>query len=241
METITELLALLTTRKCAETILALDFASLHCYKLAVSKGLSVGIVGGAVMVKFPQIFNIIRSQSVAGLSLLSLILETLSILITLAYNFRLGNPFSTYGEGAFIALQNHIIMFLIFTFSKRYVGAFVSTVTTALLVHSLLDKDIVSHSLINTLQLATIFISVGSKLPQIYNNFTAKSTGQLSIITTFLQFAGTVARIGTTLQEVPDAKLIAGYVAASVLNGLILAQIVLYSKKSKTEKIKKKQ
>lgn len=40
----------------------------------------------------------------------------------------------------------------------------------------------------------------------------AKSTGQLSIITAFLNFGGSVARIFTSLQEQVGSAMVQGYV-----------------------------
>ncbi|KAJ3261221.1 hypothetical protein HK103_006530 [Boothiomyces macroporosus] len=191
MQAVENLLGKIVTPQCAKTILAFDFSSLDCYKLAISKGLSIGIVGGAVLVKVPQIINILASGSVFGLSLMSILLESIAIAISLAYNFRLGNPFSTYGEGCFIMIQNVIIIALILSHNRNYPVSFGLSVAGYAFAYSLLHEHIVSASLINTLQYGTIFIGIGSKLPQIYGNFAAKSTGQLSIITTFLQFAGT--------------------------------------------------
>ncbi|KAJ3335541.1 hypothetical protein HDU91_002146, partial [Kappamyces sp. JEL0680] len=213
-------LSLLGLDQCSDSILSLNFSDVDCVKLTISKGLSMGIIAGAVLVKVPQIAKIINSSSVQGISLSSHLLETLAIIIGLAYNFRAGNPFTTYGEGAFIVIQNVVIMMMILGYSGR------STTSTALLagllsiVYTLLNPSQVSDSLLDSLQVGTIFIGILSKLPQ----------GQLSIVTTFLQFIGTVARVGTTVQEVDDAKLLAGVVSSCVLNGIILMQIVLFAK-----------
>jgi uncharacterized protein with PQ loop repeat len=191
MNFITSSLSQLVGPKCSETILSLQFDDLFCYKLFISKGLSLGIVLGAVMVKIPQIVNIISRKSVQGLSLLSNVLETLAIVISLAYNYRLGNPFSTYGEGAFIFVQNIVIMLLITLYNRNTVGSLLVLLGFYVIGYSLRSQDIVSQALLNTLQISTIFIGISSKLPQIWINLKSKSTGQLSIITTFLQFAGT--------------------------------------------------
>lgn len=99
MDTLESLVSLLVPRQCARSILSFDFQEIDCFKLLISKGLSLGIVVGSSVVKVPQILNILINKSVQGLSLSSLILETISIIVTVAYSFRLGNPFSTYGEG----------------------------------------------------------------------------------------------------------------------------------------------
>jgi mannose-P-dolichol utilization defect protein 1 len=57
-------------------------------------------------------------------------------------------------------------------------------------------------------------------------------TGQLSAITVFLFFIGSVARVFTTMQEVKDPILLWGFVLASALNGLLALQMVIYWNKS---------
>jgi hypothetical protein len=54
------------------------------------------------------------------------------------------------------------------------------------------------------LQALTIVIFAASKIPQAYSNWKTKSTGKLALFTFLLNFAGSVAHIFTTLQEVND-------------------------------------
>src|SRR5438477_13031228 len=75
-------------------ILDIDPSSIECVKLAVSKGLGIGIIGASATVKVPQILKLIKSQSPAGVSFLSYLLETAAFLINLAYNYRSGFPFT---------------------------------------------------------------------------------------------------------------------------------------------------
>jgi mannose-P-dolichol utilization defect protein 1 len=45
----------------------------------------------------------------------------------------------------------------------------------------------------------------------------------------FLTFAGSLARVFTTFQEMPDdAMMIASFVIASSLNGVLFAQVLYY-------------
>ena len=115
----------------------------------------------------PQILKIVAASSVAGISFASNILETTSIIINLAYNYRLGNPFSTYGEGAFITVQNLIIMALILSYNRNIFGVLILFAAVAGSFYALQDHVLVPMSLLNSLQLSTIAISVSSKLPQV--------------------------------------------------------------------------
>lgn len=50
------------------------------------------------MVKVPQVLNVVRARSAAGLSPLSFELETLGLVIAASYGFLMGLPFSAFGE-----------------------------------------------------------------------------------------------------------------------------------------------
>ncbi|CAO3627323.1 unnamed protein product [Cunninghamella echinulata] len=76
----------------------INYKDVACIKYTVSKGLGLGIVLGGAIVKIPQILTIVSHGSAQGLSLLSYLIESLSYTITLAYNIRQQNPFSTFGE-----------------------------------------------------------------------------------------------------------------------------------------------
>ena len=78
-----------------------------------------------------------------------------------------------------------------FHYNRSISKGFALLAVMGALSYALFDALLVSQALLNSLQVATIFIGIASKLPQVYGNFAAKSTGTLSITTTFLQFAGT--------------------------------------------------
>ena len=90
------------------TVLLVDSDVWHggCVRLAVSKGLGVGIIVFGSIIKVPQIMNIVRARSAQGISLAMYVLEVLAYTISLAYAVRGRLPFSTYGENASLTLQS---------------------------------------------------------------------------------------------------------------------------------------
>src|SRR5690349_625782 len=74
-------------------------------------------------------------------------------------------------------------------------GGFIGT-----LVSGLVPLDV-----LKLLQSFSIVIFTSSRVPQIYSNFRAGSTGQLAFLTFFLNFIGSLARIFTTMQETKDS------------------------------------
>jgi hypothetical protein len=144
----------------------------------------------------------------------------------LLYNFQNGNPFSTFGEILFILVQNVIILFISTLYSQRP-NLF------------LFGLGFLFYLPLDVLFSFVFFITIASKLPQIYSNFKNRSIGQLSLVTCFLQFAGSCARIFTTLQEVDDVYLVYSNMVAAFLNGVLFVQFMVYPNKSIERKKKK--
>ena len=157
------------------------FASPECTKLAISKGLGIGIIGASSIVKVPQLLKIINSGSADGISFLSYLLETGSYMIGLSYNARHGFPFSTYGETALILVQNVVIAGLVLKYSGKGLGSVGAWVAGIVAVGmALAREDIVDFKTLAWLQAGAGVLSVSSKLPQIVTIWKEGGTGQLS-------------------------------------------------------------
>lgn len=216
-------------------ILNIDpFTSPSCLKLAVSKAVGIAIIAASTIVKVPQILKLLNSGSAEGVSFLSYLLETTAYIITLAYNFRSGFPFSTFGETALIAIQNVVIAVLVLHFTATaqkttspYPAVFIAGVAAA--GYALFTPSIVSMELLRNLQMfVTIPLGLMSKIPQILDVQKNKSTGQLSAFAVFNYLLGSLARVGTTLAEVDDVLILAGFLGGAVLNLVLAVQMVAF-------------
>ena len=94
----TAILVPLVGPKCAATLSALNFTTDQCATLLLSKILGYAIIVNAAIQKLPQLLKIYNAGNAAGVSLAGYLLETAAFAISLAYNYRSGNPISTYGE-----------------------------------------------------------------------------------------------------------------------------------------------
>ncbi|CAM0143083.1 unnamed protein product [Umbelopsis sp. WA50703] len=204
------------------------FSDLECLKFAISKGLGFGIVLGGSIVKIPQIITILSSGSAQGLSLASYYLETFSCAISLAYNFRQGNPFSTFGETFFLTVQNFIITLLILFYARQRSQLLVTAVGFLAVFQALSSQTLVPAGIMSILYAATIPLTLSSKVPQIYTNFKNSSTGQLSVFAVFNYFLGSTARVFTTMTELDDPLMLAGNVLAATFNGILAIQMIAY-------------
>ncbi|KZV93476.1 mannose-P-dolichol utilization defect 1 protein [Exidia glandulosa HHB12029] len=218
----------------------LDIKDADCVKFAFSKALGLGIVVGGSIVKVPQVLLIISANSARGLSLTAYVLETLSYAISLAYSYRNGFAFSTYGENLFLTIQNVLITVLIIhhmpstapqlTNPPKHpkgnpLGVAACLVLSTVTAYAL---AVVPAQNLALLQMLTLPLGLFSKLPQIAQNYTAQSTGQLSAFAVIAQVAGCVARIFTTATEVGDPIVQAGFVMGLVLNLILAVQMWMY-------------
>jgi mannose-P-dolichol utilization defect protein 1 len=216
---------------CYETLFEeFHITDVPCLKLAISKGLGLGIVVGGAIVKIPQIITIVKHQSAKGLSLTSFLLETCAYEIVLVYNTRLYHPFSTYGEVLFMTLQNICIALLIVYYNKNdskmkmlyLMGGFWG---------GFLFLQMIPSWLMSILYAAQIPIGLASKVPQIRANYVNQSTGQLSVFAVLNYFIGTAARSFTTYAELDDPIMLGGNLLATVLNGILVVQLIIYYEK----------
>eukprot|EP00750_Incisomonas_marina_P032443 INCI9178.4.p1 GENE.INCI9178.4~~INCI9178.4.p1 ORF type:complete len:176 (+),score=24.95 INCI9178.4:439-966(+) len=74
-------------------------------------------------------------------------------------------------------------------------------------------------------------VSTLAILPQIFLNFKRRSSGEFSPITALLATGGNGLRIFTTLVVTGDVVLLLGFIAGSIVNGVLLLQIYCFRPK----------
>lgn len=119
MEAFANLLPAVCFKKVGD-LSTITFEDPTCFKLLLSKLLGYLVVLGATIYKVPQIVTILRKSSVAGLSLQMYLVECLSFSVTLAYNLRNNNPFSTWGETIFMIVQSRFHNYYNVTITHHY-------------------------------------------------------------------------------------------------------------------------
>ncbi|KAJ3105114.1 hypothetical protein HK100_003957 [Physocladia obscura] len=223
--------------ECSTSLLSFQFFEhFDCTRLLISKVLGFGLVAGGAVIKMPQIFKIFMKSSAVGVSFASYALETAAYIAGLAYNVRQGNPFNTYGEHAFMAVANCIVIAMMFHYTNRHRDLQFVAALTIVFTISLFSRSIINDTVLLSFQWISILIGIVSKLPQIYSNWSNQSCGQLSAVTVGLQTVGSLARCFTTATEVKDLVIFVTYLVATALNGAVLYQIIIYwGKKRKTK------
>ncbi|KAL9653868.1 hypothetical protein ABK040_012928 [Willaertia magna] len=215
--------------QCFESVFLNFNLETACISLLISKLLGVLVILGSVLYKVPQIITIWRKSSVVGLSSLMFIIEIYTQVITLGYNIRENNPFSTYGEYVFMIAQNVVILLFFFVYSKTDIVFSLSSIIFPVAFYFIVfDRNYVTMEHVAILQALNLPLFMFSRIPQIIKNFTQKGVGALSFTTTFLQLAGSGARLFTTYKELDDKLLLITSFIAVVLNGTLLLQILYY-------------
>ncbi|XVF36333.1 hypothetical protein REPUB_Repub19eG0049300 [Reevesia pubescens] len=207
-----------------------DFPSKECLLPLISKLLGYAIVAASTTVKLPQILKILKHRSIRGLSVVAFELEVVGYTIALAYCLHKGLPFSAYGELAFLLIQALILVSIIYYFSQP-VG--ISTWIRALLYCTIAPTVLagqIDPILFEALYASQHAIFFFARVPQIWKNFSNKSTGELSFLTCLMNSGGSLVRVFTSIQEKAPTSVIMGSVLGILTNGTILSQIIIYQK-----------
>ncbi|RUP47436.1 hypothetical protein BC936DRAFT_145734 [Jimgerdemannia flammicorona] len=203
----------------------------HCNVLFVSKLLGNIVLLTGTILKIPQISTYLSSKSVAGLSLPALLLEIHGFVIGAVYNVRVKNPFSTYGEGVSLLLQDVIILGLYGLYAKQ-----MGLVSGSLFGFMSLGIGLYNQASTSTLQaLMGICIPVFalSGITQLLLNYRQKHLGNASSVTAIFGWLMGSCRVFTTFVEVEDRVLFFGSILGVCISTVGLVQMVLYGDNTK--------
>ncbi|XP_060219419.1 mannose-P-dolichol utilization defect 1 protein isoform X1 [Meriones unguiculatus] len=175
----------------------------------------------------PQILKILGAKSAEGLSLQSVMLELVALTGTVVYSISNNFPFSSWGEALFLTLQTITICFLIMHYRGETVKGVAFLACYAMVLLALLSP-LTPLAVVTLLQASNVPAVVVGKLLQAATNYHNGHTGQLSAITVFMLFGGSLARIFTSVQETGDPLMAGVFVVSSLCNGLIAAQVLFY-------------
>ena len=127
-------------------------------------------------------------------------------------------------------VQNFLIILLIWNFNKSigalekvFVFVFFSAYAYVLFTDALIPQQVWT-----VISSSSTVLGIAGKVPQIWTNFSTKSTGQMAFFTFLLAWLGSIARLGTVLVESDDLLFRLQYITGCVLNTLIVLQFALY-------------
>lgn len=222
-------MSMFVAEDCILSLVQDNWMSGLCVKMFITKALGYAIILGSVMVKVPQIIKLVKAKSGEGLSLIGVVLELVACMGTLAYSVSSGFPFSSYGETFFMTFQQSLILFFVFLYTINAPTA-ITVYSVFVAVLAFLLSPAAPPYLLFVLQASVIFLLLASRVTQAYSNFRSGGTGQLSLVTTLMQTAGSGARIFTSFSEVGDPTTIIMFEASFATNTFLLLQIFYYWK-----------
>ena len=208
-----------------------------------SKCIGYMIIGGSTFFKLPQVISILKAGSTEGISSWSYYFETLVFVNTLAASRHLDLPISVYGETIIIIVWNIMIMLMIYHYDKSIsvVEKLLFTICFSAYSTWLVADQGVPPEVWPMVQSSNMAFNMMARVPQIWSNFSSKSTGVLSMITIFLAWFGSVTRLSTVLIESDDFLYRLQFISGTVLNTILFLQFFIYpSKAAKVEDDQKK-
>lgn len=195
--------------------------------MLLSKCLGYAIIAGSLLVKVPQIAKILANKSADGINMFAVFLDLSAITFSLAYSFVSGFPFSAYGDMTFLALQTICIGCLVLHYRGSTLSAIIVFLAYLAFGYVLMG-GLTPLNWLWTIQACNIPILLMGKGAQALTNFRNGSTGQLSAVTCFMLFFGSLARIFTSYQETGDSMMIMTYILSTSANAVIVAQLLWY-------------
>ncbi|XP_018969709.1 solute carrier family 66 member 3-like [Cyprinus carpio] len=177
-----------------------------------------------MVLKFPQIFALMRARATAGVSLNSLLLELLGFIVFMSYQMFYDYPPVTYLEYPILIAQDVIVLLLILHYNRNMKH---SLIYAALFVGGWQLLTVQKWVIDLAMSLCT-FISAGSKLAQLQCLWRSKDSGQVSALTWALATYTCLARIFTTIITTGDAQVLIRFVVMSILNMWVTVTVIYY-------------
>lgn len=223
---------LVTPTTCLES---LPFLTTPCLSRFLARGIGIAIIVTSCINKAPILRNILKSKSVAGLSVGGTYGEVILYSNAAFYNILRGNPFTAYGETFMVLLQTMIVVASMWIFEPKLRGASMVLALLTYGVYLFVVFQVLTPDTQFILMVVNPVVLVYSRGAQIVENFSNKQTGAQSIATTSMNLCGSAVRIVTTIKEVGwDLHILRSYGTSVVLNTILFAQIIMY--KANTEK-----
>jgi len=206
-----------------------DLLNTGCISELVSMLLSYAIMAGGALLQVPQIMNIMKSKSVAGLPVFALYSQVFIPITFITYNLLQGNPVATWGENIFSLIQNVIIVILYWQLAEPKVSSQHALLMSAGFIGLFAVCMKLPADIQYVLPLSCLPLLFTSRVPQIIANYQNQHTGPLSGFSFVLIVGGSAARVYTTILEVGlDYSMIASYALGGAFAAVLWAQCMYY-------------
>ncbi|XP_053296751.1 mannose-P-dolichol utilization defect 1 protein [Pleuronectes platessa] len=228
------LLTFLMSQRCYEEIFVNFQLSVSCCLHVLKKAAGFWILLDTLLAPLPQLLKILWRGSADGLSLPSVLLQLYSLSCPVVYAVANNYPPFAWAERIFTLAQLAVIAFLIL----RYRGDTLKGVLF-LSAYSSLMFLLGSHApiaLVSWMQSSSLTSLIASKVLQAGTNYYNGHTGQLSTLSLFLTWAGSLSVFFLSLQESGYTLATLSYTLSACLSCVLLAQVLCYRSSTAAKK-----
>eukprot|EP01070_Trichotokara_eunicae_P007253 Trichotokara_eunicae@DN5337_c0_g1_i2.p1 len=203
--------------------------------------INIAVICGAGVTILPQVYKIYKSKSVEGISEEGYILQTISSLLWVSYNYVAGNPILTYADSMVVITQYLMLVVLYWNYTKESRITYRTAVGGAFgLFVSIVYTDNLPKFFVPLLGMGNVPCLIAARLPQIVLTYQKKDSGSLAAVTFFMMFCGNLLRIFTTVMQVKDPIVLGGHSIAACCNFIPFVQCMVYgSNDNQATKVKK--
>ncbi|XP_028250688.1 solute carrier family 66 member 3 [Parambassis ranga] len=181
-----------------------------------------------MVLKFPQIFVLMRAKSATGVSLNSLLLELIGFIVFVTYQMYYDYPPPTYLEYPILIAQDVILLLLIL----HYTGSLRHSLIYTLVFVGGWRLLTVEKWIIDLAMSLCTFISAASKFAQLQCLWRSKDAGQVSALSWGMATYTCLARIYTTTVTSGDIQVLVRFIVMTLLNLWVLLTVLYYQKHS---------
>ncbi|XP_067469356.1 solute carrier family 66 member 3 [Thunnus thynnus] len=185
-----------------------------------------------MVLKFPQIFVLMRAKAAAGVSLNSLLLELIGYIVFVTYQMYYDYPPPTYLEYPILIAQDVILLLLVL----HYTGNLRHSLIYTLVFVGGWRLLTVEKWIIDLAMSLCTFISAGSKFAQLQCLWTSKDAGQVSALSWGMATYTCMARIYTTTVTTGDMQVLVRFITMTLLNLWVLLTVLYYQRRSSSSK-----
>ncbi|XP_074516772.1 solute carrier family 66 member 3 [Sebastes fasciatus] len=179
-----------------------------------------------MVLKFPQIFVLMRAKSADGLSLNGLLLELTGFIVFVTYQMYYDYPPPTYLEFPFLIAQDAVLLLLILYYS----GSLRQSPVYAVLFVGGWRLLTMEKWIIDSAMSLCTFISAASKFAHLQSLWRSKDARQVSALTWSMATFTCIARIYTTTVTTGDTLVLMRFVIMTLLNTWVLLTVLYYQR-----------
>ncbi|XP_059207727.1 mannose-P-dolichol utilization defect 1 protein-like [Centropristis striata] len=227
------LVTFLMPEKCYEELVVKLHVHVPCLKFAMNRIVGLWIILDTFLAPLPQLLKILWRRSAEGLSLSSALLQLYALSCPVVYAMANNFPLFAWGERLVTLAQTAAIVFLILHYrGETLTGMLLLLVYGGLMF---LLGSYAAAAVASVMQASSLAALVASKGLQARTNYCNSNTGQLSTLSVFLSWTGSLGSIFVSLQETESLFTTLSHTLSVCLSCVLLTQVLCYRNSTATK------